>query len=849
MNNLHAAGFLVSLLSISASVSLLMAGLALSKGRLLTRYRARTLYQIGLLLTALLLCPWRPALLLPKITLPAPPAQEVAVHPKDTSLPSASTAQAFGKTDRSASPDTAAEASFDPSGDMERQVKTPQALAPSTHQAFSIARTLFAVWLAGALMVLLFQSIRHARFLRLVRRWQGPVPQGVQVALAEQSARLGIRPPPAYTAPCVQSPTVVGLLRPMLLLPAIAYDPQQLNLMLTHELIHYKHGHLWGKALGCLALAVHWFNPIMPFVLREMGSMCEMACDETVLTLEAPEHRSVYVDAILNAALLTRAARTPLCSPLNGGVKQMNQIKQRIALMTPFRPRRTGIGLIACMLLLVLLTGSVLADQVPASAFSIPESDWVTSASGYMPQADYDLVMSMQTPGWEELTTEAFAQQLEPQWLELKRIFERYWPENRFMRHLRYSVAEASDLVDAQYQVLWNTGFWREDQSGGVLLRCTLHWSYLENGKLTCAQRNQLLDAALVRADRAVRTLNIPELQATSSAKDANAAFSVQLNEMAKQLGGSALSIWFTEVSMDTISLQKSQITQEQREQLSLLTPEGYRDQTIAEYQVLLEKYQDRLDQVVWKPMENEDHQIISEMYGELKGYPGATYSVTVDRSLLPAWTMRGDISYWYQLEVKTVDPYHVTVGQRHDALAGLVAHIRNEAAEAVWAVSDWEAFDKILKERLPIIAQEESSPALTFTVSQVGLDLWPLATQEYVHSAPLHVLKAFMTSCYRRESAQMAAVCAPVGPNARQAELSASRQELLKSFIEMQQPYYWTFGEARKEPGKDDVVIVDVTFYLAPPKGVKTPVGESREARLQQIDGKWYLLPESLQL
>ena len=71
--------------------------------------------------------------------------------------------------------------------------------------------------------------------------------------------------------------------------------------------------------------------------------------------------------------------------------------------------------------------------------------------------------------------------------------------------------------------------------------------------------------------------------------------------------------------------------------------------------------------------------------------------------------------------------------------------------------------------------------------------------------------------------------------------------EELLKSIVDMK-PYHWTFGEVKKEPGKDDVVTVDLTFYLGPPNGSETPLEESRQVRLTQIDGKWYLVPESLQ-
>ncbi len=850
MGTFDAAGFLVSLISVSVSVSLLLGGLALLKEQLLTRYRARTLYLLGLLLTVLLLCPWRPALLLPRITLPAAQVQEAVAITEDASLPSTLNTQISVEaydlsTAAGVSPETAAVKTSDKT---ELQAGTYKEAAPSAHQkSIPWALALFAVWLAGTLIVLLFQTIRHARFLRLIRRWQSPVPKEVQAALAEQCVYLRITPPPAYTVPCVQSPMVVGLLRPMLLLPEIVYDPQQLSMMLTHELIHLKLRHLWGKALCCLISAVHWFNPLMPNLMREMGLLCEMACDEAVLTQKEPEHRRAYVDAILSAALLTRTVRTPICSPFDGGVKHMNRIKQRIALLTPFQPRRAGAGLIVCTLLLALFTGSVLAGEVPASAFSITENDYPIPESDMMSQADYDLLMSMQTPGWEELSTEEYAKQITPQLPQLNAIFDRRWLENRFMRHLQYSVVEATNSHSDSYTVRWNTFILRGDLTGSAFFSCELNWKYCENAKLTNGERNRLLDDALIHVDHAARALNFTEIRGAVARKNAGDELCVQLNEIAKQLGENSLSIWFTSVLISNSLSDDSQIiSKEQREFISLLTPEGYLDQTVADYQAFLGKYKDRFDQTAQEAIEYTVNRAVNEAYGEMTGNPTRLYGGSVDLSLMPAWTMRGSIEYRCQLYWKTVDPDHITVGERHIAIYKLITRISDTAASTMWEATDWESFDKALKERLPMLAQEESTPALTLTVSEVGLELMPLPTEEYVHSEPTHVLRAFAIACRDQDTAKMAAACAPLGTDAGGG--IDVRVELLKSIIE-KKPYHWTYGEVKKESGKDDAVTVDVNFYLDSPNGSETHTEESRQVRLKQIDGKWYLVLESLQL
>ncbi len=53
--------------------------------------------------------------------------------------------------------------------------------------------------------------------------------------------------------------------------------------VLTHEFTHYRHGdHLWSM-LRCLALAVHWWNPLVWLAAELSRRDAELACDEGAL--------------------------------------------------------------------------------------------------------------------------------------------------------------------------------------------------------------------------------------------------------------------------------------------------------------------------------------------------------------------------------------------------------------------------------------------------------------------------------------------------------------------------------------------------------------------------------------
>ena len=101
-----------------------------------------------------------------------------------------------------------------------------------------------------------------------------------------------------YLVGGIDSPFVMGR---KIYLPEGLEDREQ-TYILAHERHHIRRGDPLWKALGFLALAVHWFNPLvwLAFVLacRDM----EMSCDEAVVKTFGPEIRGDYCASLLKIA-------------------------------------------------------------------------------------------------------------------------------------------------------------------------------------------------------------------------------------------------------------------------------------------------------------------------------------------------------------------------------------------------------------------------------------------------------------------------------------------------------------------------------------------------------------------
>ena len=109
----------------------------------------------------------------------------------------------------------------------------------------------------------------------------------------------------------IQSPFVLGLLRPTIYLPSDLKRSER-GYILLHEQTHIRHGDHLVKALFWLAVCIHWFNPLVWLAFVLCGRDMEMRCDEAVLKKLGTQVRGDYAQSLLNLATGRRYAPAPL---------------------------------------------------------------------------------------------------------------------------------------------------------------------------------------------------------------------------------------------------------------------------------------------------------------------------------------------------------------------------------------------------------------------------------------------------------------------------------------------------------------------------------------------------------
>lgn len=139
------------------------------------------------------------------------------------------------------------------------------------------------VWALGTALGLARCMVEMLSARRLMRTASPVTDPAWLAALARAREALGMKPGVVLAiSDRVMVPTVVGFLRPMVLIPGFAapgLKAEELALILAHELAHVRRQDLWIGLFQALLEAVLFFNPGLRWISRQVSVERECCCD------------------------------------------------------------------------------------------------------------------------------------------------------------------------------------------------------------------------------------------------------------------------------------------------------------------------------------------------------------------------------------------------------------------------------------------------------------------------------------------------------------------------------------------------------------------------------------------
>jgi bla regulator protein BlaR1 len=183
----------------------------------------------------------------------------------------------------------------------------------SSRPTLSIDVLIFGLWGCGVISLALTRLRGWRRIRRVVRASLAtdiPVPVEVR------------------SSPGLSEPGVVGLIRPVLLLPQGITErltPSEMDAILAHELCHVRRRDNLLAFPHMVAETMFWFHPLMWWIGARLLEERERACDEDVLSRGA--RPDVYADAILSVCrLYVESPRLAACGVTGATLKRRIEI-------------------------------------------------------------------------------------------------------------------------------------------------------------------------------------------------------------------------------------------------------------------------------------------------------------------------------------------------------------------------------------------------------------------------------------------------------------------------------------------------------------------------------------------
>ncbi|NLD50267.1 MAG: DUF4829 domain-containing protein [Clostridiaceae bacterium] len=253
------------------------------------------------------------------------------------------------------------------------------------------------LWILGMIVVFGVNVTGYVRFLRLIKKWNRPADEREKAILESITCsryKVGL-----VRNSFIDTPMLIGILQPEIIIPDIDFDESQLKNILLHEITHYKHFDIAIKWLAMIAASIHWFNPLVYFVRKEINRACELACDETVVRNLDAEGKQAYGDTLISVASEREYSSGVIQATM---CEEKRSLKERLVSIMKYSPKSRMIMIISVMLLVTAVIGAAAlgasvggfnSDDKPPiiyiSAEGIETKTTVTGTNNWKAQSDF----------------------------------------------------------------------------------------------------------------------------------------------------------------------------------------------------------------------------------------------------------------------------------------------------------------------------------------------------------------------------------------------------------------------------------------------------------------------------
>lgn len=207
------------------------------------------------------------------------------------------------------------------------------------------------IWLLGAVSALFVKLIRYTLFLKAIHK-----NSKADISFSNIPKRLKIR-----RTPMLDAPLLTGLIKPVLYLPETELSKTELDYIFMHELTHYKRHDILYKWAVMIVSSLHWFNPLIYAVSKQIDLECEVSCDFAVTSKLSEIEKNNYMKMILDMLSCSENHSRLLTTQMASGKKIL---KRRFTMIKTKKKTGRLMSVLSIFLAFSMLSASVFASGI-----------------------------------------------------------------------------------------------------------------------------------------------------------------------------------------------------------------------------------------------------------------------------------------------------------------------------------------------------------------------------------------------------------------------------------------------------------------------------------------------------
>lgn len=180
------------------------------------------------------------------------------------------------------------------------------------------------VWLFAAAALLLFGAVRYFKF-------KSTLEKSFIREIDNSISELRI-----VSSGIVSSPFLIGVFKPVIVVPEMEFSESELYMTVRHETIHFRRHDIIKKIAMNFLRCVNWFNPVFYILEKQTGEMSEFIADEILTANAEYSERKEYGNMLLKFAE-NEACAAGIYSRLSGNALRL---AKRLELVMKSSPRK-----------------------------------------------------------------------------------------------------------------------------------------------------------------------------------------------------------------------------------------------------------------------------------------------------------------------------------------------------------------------------------------------------------------------------------------------------------------------------------------------------------------------------